>query len=269
MQQDNELDAIFTRIQALLTITPDRGASLAEAQTAAALAQKLMTRYNLDRLQVEAKAQKNDSEYVLEHGESGTGSGLGKTQRVTLMTHVCKYNFCRSIYTDVREHQATQQQKGKKAKANAAKFDIIGTPANVKISKYLYGYLTQIITMVAKKEFEEIGRYSGISHQSWYKAFYAGAITNIIRRLAQQFEESQRQYTSDTGSSCTALIVLSDQAVNTAIRQLMPNAKLKSHTSRHVFQTKQASVYNAGYMAADQIPLKTALEEGKETSMIS
>ena len=112
---------ILKRIQKLLTLSKDKGASKAEAERAMEMAQRLMTKYNITMANIEndTPASKIKHEYFFSRAVLNPAD-------TEITAILCRFYKVKILYN-----------------GNSGMV-VIGTPENIEIAKYVHGYLRNV-----------------------------------------------------------------------------------------------------------------------------
>jgi Protein of unknown function (DUF2786) len=245
-------DAIISRIQALLALANDGRGNENEMGNAAALAQKLMTKYNLSMATVEA-----NSKTTGERQKVQTTERQSYMWRRELMVAVAKLYFC----------HATGLKKWVDGKAKFVGYQLIGRPANVATAQMMYDYLTGTIDRLAAD------RTQGDHRQLFSKAtlsFRKGASDRVIQRLnikrQDEVEISRRaaeaaKHRAAAGNTTNAVaVVLSDFVSDEADLNTDMLHGLQPGTTK-AQRMANAAAYNAA-SAARKAKTKQLVEDG-------
>ena len=113
--------SILKRIQKLLTLSKDKGASKAEAERAMEMAQRLMTKYNITMANIEndTPASKIKHEYFFSRAVLNPAD-------TEITAILCRFYKVKILYN-----------------GNSGMV-VIGTPENIEIAKYVHGYLRNV-----------------------------------------------------------------------------------------------------------------------------
>ena len=208
-----EQKEILEKIKKLMRLADvKRGATPAEAATAAAKAQALLLEHNLVMDDI------GDLESHLEDEKIGASivdlEATYQTSRwhARLMHKISKPLFCRTIY-----HPA---KAGK-----AGRVSLIGKKSNVEVVKYFYSYLYQTIDQMAleyregwKEKMDKAGKKYIPDESSRVRIdFCIGAVDVVGDRLDEQYK---KRTTADATS--TALVVVNDNALDAATKAAFP-----------------------------------------------
>lgn len=193
---------VIDRINKLLALSRDGGASEAEASLAAEKAQQLMLEHNLTMAVVEqtgAKAQ--DGNRVKE--------GLDRRQvynwQKVLMQHVAELNFCHVML----RYEDRGSIYGSRTRVFNG-YQLIGRAANVASTTVMFDYLVQTIDRLAKEHVQDPARY----FTRYAHSFREGCSDRITDRLHERQremvaeqerrakeEQTRRQHPSYAGSN--------------------------------------------------------------------
>ena len=238
MVDQSKSQEVMTRIYHLLNKTVDKGATIHEAAAAAALAQKLMFKFNLDLAEV-----------------SKAGGPKSEFQRVPLDLHsahtwkrelffaICACNFGKGyIWTKTR------------------KATILAEPHNAQVIEYLYNYLEREIMRLANDGWYENGgvprgkNYEGESEGVYKDRFGRGAMTSIVARLY-----AQRTASKTESNQSTALVIVKEEELANAALALFPDSR---DLNSRVTGVASSSWYQ-GVKAGRTIPIQPVLAGGK------
>lgn len=190
--------SILKRIQKLLTLSKDKGASKAEAGRAMEMAQRLMTKYNITMANIESDtpASKIKHEYFFSRAVLNPAD-------TEITAILCRFYKVKILYN-----------------GNSGMV-VIGTPENIEIAKYVHGYLRNVFFKCwneFKRSANEISAQAerpegrdGAKHASQFKNtclrpnkadYYFGLRCGIYERMEQaekdtlfgEGEESRQNY---------------------------------------------------------------------------
>lgn len=164
MDKGTTLASIMAKITKLLAITEDRGATTAEAATAAAKVQALLFAHNLSLADVHEAPRATGPTL---HTHDCTGPQMSWPGRHELMHIIATHHFCTAV-ADLKDHRHL----------------VIGKPHNVAVCVYVHTSVSQQIHRLAYAETRRV------MHGGWwsvfYRGFWRGACETIHQRLAQQ-----------------------------------------------------------------------------------
>lgn len=229
MSNGNGTDKVIDLIRKLLALSTSSNEH--EAAAAAAKAQELLAKHELDMSQIQDRAAQEDA-YVHFRRDTG-GKQNQKTWRISLLGAVAKTSFCRVVFhTD--------------GKVAHDQYTIVGKAHNIEVVEYLFTYLAGEITRLATAAWkaadpdsktrsrwrrgvykrDEYGDYKaipghyervGVSAETWKRAFAMGAVATIAERL-----RAQRQEFTTSADNARALIVRTDRELDVAVRAQFP-----------------------------------------------
>lgn len=246
-----EQKEILEKIKKLLRLSDvKRGATPAEAATAAAKAQALLLEHNLVMDDI-GDLESHLKEEKVEHTKVDLEATYQTSRwHAALMHRISKPLFCRAIYLPAKA-------------GKAGKISLFGKPSNVEVVKYFYSYLHQTIDQMAleyregwKKKMEEAGKKYIPDESSRVRIdFCLGAVATVGDRLDDQYKEK-----TEATSTSTALVLVSDKALVDALNAAYPKrAQLK--TDRMV----DGSARSEGRKAGAKIPLNLGVKhKGKK-----
>lgn len=243
-------EALIEKIQKCLALSTSP--NLNEAAAAMEMAQKLMTKYNIELYQVEQHTGKRNEEIVSNNFDLGVGRGSPVKWRQDLIFAIARHNFCRGLaYTGRQSH---------------GRMTIVGEPHNIEIVKFFYNYLSTTVDRLADEGYDQseaktvYPKMRALGHtnawywssRSWKNAFRVKAIEVLDARLW-----SLRR-TLDT--TTTALVVTKEQQVKDKLKELFPNT-VKAEKST-IYNIEGA---NSGVDAAKKIALNVPVQTGVST----
>lgn len=234
----NQADVI-RKVRALLNVRTDRGASEAEAATAAQKAQDLLLEYNLTSAQVQVGEEPRKAEGIVKEAEEFRDNRFEGSWKASLAGSVAANNFCRCVYLP-----------GK------AGVWFIGAETNVRVSRDLWQWLIQQINMQSVVAYQDAWRDE--TPAKFRKGFCWGAVSRLAQRMR---EEKTRQTTTkpdwfsgsepDYRQQCTALVVANDHA----LAQFMQKEFGRLGRSSSTRVSAQGPGYAAGIRAANGMSL--------------
>lgn len=221
---------ILSKIQKLLNMTQENGASLQEAETAAAAAQRLMSQHRISMADLGTdNGEEIHNKNFLYAGERVIKwkSWLGKV--------LCEVNGCKMYI----HHLGNGRGAG-------IQFQVIGRNSDIQIVTYFFNYLCNEIERLCKIEKD---RHAGYG-KTWTNSFKLGAATSIVNRLKQANKEVRSEVTS------TALVKVDmrDAQVEAWAKKL----KLRS-SSKTVATNFDAEAYGSGVNAGNKIHLNKGM----------
>lgn len=183
--------------------------SMAEAETAAAKANELLTKYKISQAEVEES--KRDEDDPIQH-EVWIPEQHGiefRRQRVewmeTLAKVVAKANFC-----DILVHRRSNW------------YTFVGRDSDREVAMYLFGFLARQIEEHCEREYnrkyQKIYRNGGDTSvmKGWKRSFRQAAIVS----LHQRFEEMRQSVMHDADEQQSAMVRKEDARVQEAVKEL-------------------------------------------------
>ncbi len=229
-----EKESILWKIKKLLHLADGtRNSNTEEAASAAAKAQEMMFKYNLDMADVDGLTEEDaevigKDDYIVRANRNSLGwKGI-------LLGGICSVNFCRVVHSGGE---------------GSSKMTIFGKPSNVQVGVYLYEYLEREIGRLAVEGLQENGIFE--HKAAWGRSFCMGAVHTVLRRLKEQ----RRQDETST-EKCTALVMVSDKQLDAAVRAEYPHLQ----TVRRTYQVNGG--YGAGQRAGEGIGLHRGVGQG-------
>jgi len=184
-----ELEKIVARVQKLLSLAGNSGATEAEAATAMEKAQGLLTAYNLDMTTV---TNGGDNGMGARGEERLHGGGTKWTQE--LWRAVADLNFC--FYFNVEEYRT---RPGSSKKRMRATHKLVGRTVNVVSTKIMCEYIEQTIERLVKdnQPLNKLAYEEGMSDRIIQRV-------NQRRREALAEEQRKQQQAYSPGTTATA-----------------------------------------------------------------
>lgn len=211
---DQQLDAIMEKIQHMIALRDNPGASVGEVENATVMIQRLLTKYNLSMHEIEQRdpERKASNPYIKGSPFDLGASSLYRVEwRVSLCNVIARNNFCR-----MRFYSRTGSRK--QGNVQNAKAILIGKPYNIEIVKEVYEWVADQLNRLASKawiEYDKRGYYvtKKDTKPLFKSSFFKAAIAQIAKRLEE--ERLKAQQTS------TALLVI-DNSLTEYVESLYP-----------------------------------------------
>jgi hypothetical protein len=171
-----------------------------EAQAAAAMAQKLAFKYNLDLDQIaRGNASPTRSLKHIIKGRVDIGAHKGWVE--TLMSVVARHNFCRIVF-----HTGTNE------------ISIIGERHNILVVDYMFQFLRRTIDQLADTAWQKAKDWAYETALKWKDGYREGAVTGVHAKL-----ETQRRDDVAENVGGSALVIRKEQEAEDAMNQMFPN----------------------------------------------
>ncbi len=217
---------VVERIRKTLNLARNGGATEAEAEAAAEMAQKLMRKYNITMAEVDAAGSPgHEGSRRTKQAQKGRAAYLFQQQ---LMVACAEVNFC--VVLKVTEY--------KRGRPYVTGYQLIGREANVIATQALFDYL---MTTTERLAFEYVGcdntqRLSRTATS--FKEGCAGRIEDRLRErhqqaLAEQAEEARKSNSQAPSSGVALAVVLQDVARDEADRNTDFRLGLAEGTTAH------------------------------------
>ena len=164
----NEEDRIVAKIQKLLAL--GSSANEHEAALAMKMASRLLLKYNIDLAQAE-KDKKYESRALGQPGRMGE-------YQLSLANILREHYFVRTIF--IHSYDALKDKEG-------TILEISGSPVNVEIAEYVYGYLVQVMNSLWKESGIQNTRGNGAKLQ-----FFTGLVNGFRSKLREQKDSMEK-----------------------------------------------------------------------------
>lgn len=219
------LEAILSKVQALMNKTVANGCTQEEAAAAAALAQSILFKHNLSMAQAKG-FKKEEAESIRKHTTGVRGAKVSYRWRKQLTNFIANYNWC-SVISD---------------EGDAQRIWIIGKSSNVAVVEYLAEVVGDEIHRLAQRAADS---------RKYYLSFCQGAIAAIVKRLHTQQKENIR-----AASGSQALVVQSKEELEQAVAQYFPELKEVKNSA-----VGDLDAFVDGVRAGAKIPMNKGLEK--------
>lgn len=224
-------------MKALLARNTASGATEAEAETAARMAQAILMEYNLSL--ADAKIDNGDAESVGKYEESFRENAFEGRWKAVLAVAVANANLCRVI-----------------GRGRNSGVWFVGTETNARIARDVWQYLAQQIMLQCAAAYRDAWREA--TPGKYRKEFYWGAVRRLQERLREIKRQSQSVkpdwYKGDSKAyenQTRALIVRNDKDVTAYVRREWPRLSSGSCS----VNAGHGPGYAAGRAAADRMNL--------------
>ncbi len=128
---------VLAKIQKLLKLS-EGSSNIHEAQSAAARAQKMMLEYNIEQCIAPVEMVEKEEEIKDFRDEPFETTGRFENWRFVLLGIVCRLNNCEGVK--------------RRAKYQETMVYMVGRPADVQTSKYIYQYLSREIEQLSQRQ---------------------------------------------------------------------------------------------------------------------
>lgn len=236
-------DAILDRVRKLLSRTSERGCTQQEAETAYALASKLLAEHNLSMADVS------------EEREEWTEAEAIQTGRV-LMEHNLAYQIVREFFFV----KGLVRSKPLPGKPRNQSFVLFGKKENVETATFIYNSLLSAFDRL----FESAKIAYGLPQKD-RRTFVAGVYQGFYDKLTaeRRVMEIERDASDSTGKTGTALALVSiNQQVEKKFAETYKN--LTKNYSSYTSPSGSTRSYNTGYAAGQNLNLNRGLTQGHQ-----
>jgi hypothetical protein len=232
METNHIPEDLLRKLHALLAKTEDRGASAAEAESAALKVQELLLKHNLSLSDVEGKSKKGKRNF-----NKGLFDLAGVQKRhdsnwvACLINILSQHNLCVAIHSPMHKRMM-----------------VLGEAHNIEIILYFTDMLIPKIEAACRNAW---GNYSGYEKRNTFRrGFLLGCVSGINAKLHLQKMQMEQQ-----NNSITALVRVSNAELeifkNEIVGPTAPNKKAgktrKSEESRGIgFRAGQNMEMNKG-----------------------
>jgi len=255
--------------------------NIAEAAAFSAKVSEMLTIHNLAMADLEVEEQ---SDVI---GEKNDDLGVSKSMgrwTVSLLTTLCEFNFCHSIYhTSTKGYRYNRRGRRIAIKDKNMSVTLVGRPENVEVVKYLYSVLKlQFENMSAKawkvylKELRSAGflkhyskdsieykkpwnSFRGVSNrQKYITSFLLGAVLGVHQKLTEQQVAAEKTH----GNKITDLVIVNDAAVQSWVDDKFPKLGSMINRSRKI----DGDAYGKGQSAGRNASMAKGVSSGATVS---
>jgi len=243
-----EKESILKRIQKLLKMSTENGASENEAMLAADKAQKLLQEHNLSIADIkdDSQAEPIDSEDT----EVDRDLWKGYIRNAT-----AKLYFC-TTYTTMKLDTHYKRVKV---------ITFVGRKSNRMVATEMCKYFINTVDRLAAEEFKEVpGNRATINRMA--HAFKQGAASKLSARLRERYEEIAPEYIPQGNPDGLPVLYKNEQkAITTWLEQ--KGIRLRSAKSRMSIRDRVA--YSRGSEKGDGIGINTQINARTKSRMLS
>lgn len=218
-------DRIIEKLQALLRLARDAGATEAEASLALERAHALLLKHGLEMADVEENGSGPSA--VFEDAWDGL---LGQQWIAVLVNAVGRHHYCRVIRS-----------------LHTGKLIVIGRKVNVRFTYELSMWLIRQVSNLASADWaarEWTGEAKGLREKEWRQSFIYGVLNRLDERLKEQ-KASEEGLRSDV----RALVVRYDDENRDFVSEHYPNLTQGRSVPLH------AEAYRSGVHAGDGVSI--------------
>ncbi len=223
-------ETILERIRKLLALAADK-TNPHEAESAAALANRLMLKHSVTKERVDAHISGDE---LRNYGHAVHTTGKFASWEVSLLGYIAVANLCQII------------------KIGRDDFDIVGHNDNVAVTIAMQGWLRGEIHRLAQEGYkrgDEHSDYGTMDPHKFHTSFKHGAVAAIGSRLAKSKAETTKLFNPGEQS---ALATISSKVEQKVLALYPKTFKTRSHAGRNV----SGNAYGVGHDAGSKVALK-------------
>ena len=242
-----EKESILNRIQKLLKMSTENGASENEAMLAADKAQKLLQEHNLSIADIkdDSQAEPMDSEDV----EVDRDLWKGYIRNAT-----AKLYFC-STYSTMKLDTHYKRVKV---------ITFVGRKSNRMVATEMCKYFINTVERLADEEFKEVpGSRASINKMA--HAFKQGAASKLSSRLRRRYEEIAPAYIPQGNPDGLPVLYKNEQM---AITKWLEDQGIKLRSAKSSMSIRDRVAYSRGSEKGDGIGINTQINGATKSRML-
>jgi len=243
----DEKESVLNRIQKLLKMSTENGASENEAMQAADKAQKLLQEHNLSIADIkdDSQAEPMDSEDI----EVDRDLWKGYIRNATAKLYFCK------TYTTMKF-----DSRYKKVKV----ITFVGRKSNRMVATEMCKYFINTVDRLAAEEFREVpGSRATINRMA--HAFKQGAASKLSGRLRERYNEIVPDYIPQGNPDGLPVLYKNEQM---AITKWLENQGIKLRTAKSSMSIRDRVAYSRGSEKGDGIGINTQINVRTKSRML-
>ena len=199
-----------------------------EAQVAVQKARRLLVKYNIDLVNL-------DMERRFESRSLGEVKGRHTSAEIWLSAILNRFCFVEAIWS--QSYDAVDDRQG-------TRLQIYGTPQNLDMAEYVYGYLTNLLPHL----WESYREGEGLKGNRERQRYYTGVLEGFHGKLEAQEQQLERE---------EALVWKGDKALNDYYRYINPNVHTRYGGGGH-----RNEVYDAGVAEGRNVNIHRPVKDG-------
>jgi len=243
----NEKESVLNRIQKLLKMSTENGASENEAMQAADKAQKLLQEHNLSIADIkdDSQAEPMDSEDI----EVDRDVWKGYIRNATAKLYFCK------TYTTMKF-----DSRYKKVKI----ITFVGRKSNRMVATEMCKYFINTVDRLAAEEFRKVpGSRATINRMA--HAFKQGAASKLSGRLRERYEEIVPAYIPQGNPDGLPVLYKNEQM---AITKWLEDQGIKLRSASSKMSIRDRVAYSRGSEKGDGIGINTQINARTKSRML-
>ena len=182
---DNTTNSIIKRIKKLLTLANNSGATEAEAKNAMAMAQRLMTKYNISMANV---GSDKPSERNIRHEQYFTRKGSLNPADKEIAVILNRFYKVKILFN------------------GGCSLVMVGTPEDIEIAKYVHGYLRTVF-FKCWNSFKETAAFPNKAD------YYFGLQTGICEKMHEAENSAKSEETQEACQKYELVLVKNKEAI--------------------------------------------------------
>ncbi len=224
--------SILKRIQKLLALAKDKGASPAEAESAMAMAQRLMTKYKIEMANISDDSTKSG----IRHEEFFSRKGALNPADNCIINILLRFYRVRVLITHEFGNRGMM---------------LVGTPEDIEIAKYVHGYLRTVF-------FDCWNTYKKVNPRADRNSYYRGLSYGIIEKLEEAEAQAKSEESETACKNYEIVLVNTKEAINNYINEIF-GSRVKNERSRRI--SSDSSSYHAGFAKGTTVSINQAIKE--------
>lgn len=182
---DSTTESIIKRIKKLLTLANNSGATEAEAKNAMAMAQRLMTKYNISMANV---GNDKPSERNIRHEQYFTRKGSLNPADKEIAVILNRFYKVKILFS------------------GGCSLVMVGTPEDIEIAKYVHGYLRAVF-FKCWNEYKETAAFPNKAD------YYFGLQTGICEKMHEAENSAKSEETQEACKKYELVLVKNKEAI--------------------------------------------------------
>lgn len=223
-----------------------QSASPEEAASAAAFAQSLAFKYNIDLEQVRSQMRGQERTFTdYKKNTVNVGRKGMTTWHTWLLSTIATNNFCKLVLLNGLG-------------ADRCKYgELFGEPHNIDVVLYMYEYLEREIRRLGREAWKTAQYATDESERIWFRSYCHGAVDTVITKLNAQRRQSEAEQAQATG---TGLVLMTQARLTEAYELAYP----KLGKGRKSKMAADGEAYWQGRRDAQSITLTPGLTVDKK-----
>ena len=242
-----EKESVLKRIQKLLQMSTENGASENEAMLAADKAQKLLQEHNLSIADIKDDSQVEPMES--EDVEVDRDLWKGYIRNATAKLYFCSTYFTTKLDTHYKRVKVVT---------------FVGRKSNRMVATEMCKYFINTVERLADEEFREVpGSRAAINKMA--HAFKQGAASKLSSRLKKRYEEIAPEYIPQGNPDGLPVLYKNEQM---AITKWLENQGIKLRTAKSSMSIRDRVAYSRGSEKGDGIGINTQINARTKSRML-